>query len=168
LYELFRSFVAKAWDSLVELLGQSFSQTVAKQVLEWVNELKEGKLFSEFLEKLYQTGATHQELHQLVLSSPAALEQFQSAIEKVDGLNDGYEKQAKLAEKFLKGLKFLGGVPAAIIPQGKLVVAAVYIILGGYVVLAGADYVDSHRLKLLDRVPGVRRVVENLLISNPS
>ncbi len=38
--------------------------------------------------------------------------------------------------------------------------AAAYIILGGYVILAGADVVDAQRLRLLDRTPGVRRIAE--------
>jgi hypothetical protein len=38
--------------------------------------------------------------------------------------------------------------------------AAAYIVLGGYVILLGADYVDAQRVQWLDRVPGVRRVVQ--------
>jgi len=44
-----------------------------------------------------------------------------------------------------------------------LVLTALYIVLGGYVIVAGADYVDAHKLSLLNRVPGVRRVVESTL-----
>jgi hypothetical protein len=68
-----------------------------------------------------------------------------------------------LAEKLLKGLKFIGGLSEAVLPQAKLIFAAAHIALGGYVVLAGADYVDSPNIKWLDRVAGVRRVVEGNL-----
>jgi hypothetical protein len=38
-----------------------------------------------------------------------------------------------------------------------------YLALGVYVIAAGGDYVDAPRLQLLDRVPGVRVVVETRL-----
>ena len=86
-----------------------------------------------------------------------------AAIESVDGLDAAYRQQIELAQKLLRGVKFLGNVAAAALPQGRLLLAASYIVLGAYVVLAGADYVDAQRLKLLNRVPGVRQVVETNL-----
>jgi len=129
-------------------------------VLDWVDELQKGKLFGELLEKLYETGATGQALGKLVGDSQADLEQFVAAIESVDELDVACEKQMSLADKLLRGLKFLGGLPAAVLPQGMVLMAAAYIILGAYVVLSAADFVDAQRLKLLNRVPGVRQVVE--------
>jgi hypothetical protein len=38
-------------------------------------------------------------------------------------------------------------------------------VLGVYIVAAGGDYVDAPRLQFLNRVPGVRRVVEARLAS---
>jgi len=38
--------------------------------------------------------------------------------------------------------------------------AAAYLVIAGYAILTGADYVDAARLKFLNRVPGVRQVVE--------
>ena len=38
-----------------------------------------------------------------------------------------------------------------------------YIAITGYAVLAGADYVDAERVKLLNRVPSVHQVVEGSL-----
>jgi hypothetical protein len=164
LYVLFRDFAIKAYGSVIALLGQPLAQTAAQQVLEWVDDLREGKLFGELLEKLYETKQTGQELSRLVTDSQAGLEEFVSAIEGVDGLDTSYREQTNLAEKLLRGLGFLGGVPVAVLPQGKVLLAAVYIVLGAYVLLAGADYVDAQRLKLLDRVPGVRQVVETNLV----
>jgi hypothetical protein len=46
------------------------------------------------------------------------------------------------------------------------VVAATYVAICGYVVLNGADYVDADRVKILNRVPGVRQVVvANLVVA---
>ena len=165
LYDLFRSFVSKVYDALVALVGEILMQKAGQKVLEWLNDLKEGKYFTEILEALYQTKPTQEELKKFVGDSQAALEKFTSAIQGVDGLSDGYGNQVKLAEKLLKGLKFTGGLSESVLPQAKLIFAAAYIALGGYVVLAGADYVDSPRIKWLDRVAGVRRTVEGSLKS---
>ena len=56
-------------------------------------------------------------------------------------------------------------MPAAVLPFGTAIMAAVYIVLCAYVVLTGADYVDSERFKLLNRFPGIRQVVEANLAS---
>ena len=45
-------------------------------------------------------------------------------------------------------------------PQGQLLLAASYIVLGSYVILAGGDAVDAPLLELFDRTPGVRCVVD--------
>jgi hypothetical protein len=44
-----------------------------------------------------------------------------------------------------------------------VLMAAAYSAILGYAVLVGADYVDAERVKLLNRVPGVRQVVEQSL-----
>ncbi len=160
LYNLFREFVIHSYNSLLALIGQQVAQTVAKQVLEWVNELKYGKLFGDLLEKLYETQQMAQDLSQIVAHSQVHLEKFVTAIEGVDELNNRYRQQMDLIEKFLKGVRILGGISVAVLPMSKLLVAAAYIMLAGYVIFTGADYVDAQRLKLLDRVPGVRQVVE--------
>jgi hypothetical protein len=165
LYSLFREFVINSYNSVLSLLGQQVAQAVSEQVLEWVNEIRYGRLFSELLEMLYQTKQTGEQLGQVVNDSSVNLEKFVTAIEGVDGLNDRYGQQVDLIDKLLKGVRFLGAVSAAILPLSRLLVAAVYILLGGYVVLSGADYVDAQKLTLLARVPGVRQVVESNLAS---
>ena len=160
LYELFRDFAIRAYDSLVALLGQHLAQTTAQRVLEWLEGFKEGEQFGELLERLYGTRRTGRDLGQLVAESQAGLEQFAAAVDRVDGLEAAFGQQVDLSEKLLKGLRFLALVPATALPQGRLLMAAAYIVLGAYVVLAGGDYVDAPRLERLGRVPGVRRVVE--------
>jgi hypothetical protein len=160
LYDLFRSFVSKVYDALAALVGESLMQKVGQKLVELVNELKGGKYLPEILEALYQTKPTKEDLNKFVDDSKAAIEKFDSATQAVEGLNEGYGSQVKLVEKLIKGLEFIGGLSEMIIPQGKLILAAAYIGLGAYVVLAGADYVDSPNIKWLDRVVGVRRVVE--------
>jgi hypothetical protein len=165
LYNLFRDFAVKAYDSLVALLGQQLAQTAAQRVVEWFEEFKEGEQFARLLERLYETDQTRRDLSRLVAESRANLESFTAAIQRVDGLDAAFGQQADLAEKLLRGLKVLALIPAAALPQGRLLMAAAYVVLGAYVVLAGGDYVDARRLERLGRVPGVRQVVEGQLVA---
>jgi hypothetical protein len=161
LYDLFLNFIGKIHDAILALVGESLMQKAGQKVVEWVSEVKNGKYFPDILESLYQTDPTKGELKILISDSQATLDKYTSAIEAVGGLKDGYGSQVELADRLLKGLKLMGPLP--VLPQAKLILAGIYIVLAGYVVLAGADYVDSPRLKWLDRVAGVRRTVEGSL-----
>ena len=159
LYELFRSYVSGAIESLIALVGRPVLEEATNQALEWVSELKGGKLFGQILQKLYQTDKTAEELRLEIAASQAGLEQFAAAIQDVDRLDSAFHQQIKLAEKLLKGLRFVGGVTAAALPASKLLLAGVYMVLGVYIVAAGGDYVDAPHLEFMNRVPGVRQVV---------
>jgi hypothetical protein len=160
LYNAFRDLFKRAYESVIELLGRQLAEIAGQQVLEWIQELKEGASLIEILERFYQTEQTAQNLQDLANSSTANLDQFIIAIQSVSGLDAAYRQQINWAEKVLQGLKWFGTLSAAALPQGELLIAALCITLGGYVILVGADYVDSPNLTLLDCVPGVRHIVE--------
>jgi len=160
LYTLVRSYISGAFESLIALVGRPALEAATNQALEWINEMKEGKLFGELLLKAYGTDQIMEELHLRIAGSQAGLEQFVAAVQDVDKLDSAFHQQIKLAEKLLKGLRFVGGISTAALPASKVVMAAVYLVLGIYIVLAGGDYVDAPRLQFLNRVPGVRQVVE--------
>jgi hypothetical protein len=168
LYDLFREFVLNALRSLVALLGETVAQAATGQVLVWVDELRSGTLFSDLLEQLYETRKTRDELARIVEGSQASVDALVAAIRSVDGLCDAYRRQVDLADSVLRVLRFLGGVPASALPHGRLLLAASYILVGGYVILAGADYVDARRLSLLSRVPGVRDLINVHLATGSS
>lgn len=163
LQELVRSFLGQAWTSLQTLLGPALTQVVGEKVAGWIKEAGTGKKFAELVEKLYGTELTAKTLAKLATESGAGLPKYIAAIQGVDALEAAYRKQVELVTKILKAIKFVAVSPAATLPHGRLLVAAAYILLGGYIVLAGGDYVDAQKLKLLDRVPGVRKVVETNL-----
>jgi len=163
LYELFRSYVTSAVESLIALVGRPTIEATTNQALEWIGKLGEGELLGQHLQRLYETDRTVAELGQDIAASQAGLDQFVAAIQDVDRLDGAFHQQIKLAEKLLKGLRFVGSVATAALPASKLLQAGIYMILGVYVVAAGADYVDAPHLRLLDRVPGVRQVVEKRL-----
>lgn len=163
LYNLFRDFLFKAYNAFVALLGPQLSKIVGEQVTEWVEKISDGEPIPDLLEKLYETEETKEALQQEIETSKAKLDRFTAAIEQVGKLNDALGKQTNLVEKILPKLKWAALIPAAALPQGQLLMAAAYIVLSGYVILNAADYVDAPRLQRLDRVPGVRRVIETHL-----
>ncbi len=75
-----------------------------------------------------------------------------------------FGQQIGTIDRLLKGLRLFSAVPTTVVPQGKLLMAAAYIVIGGYVVLAGADFVDAPHLRWLNRVPGVHQVVATNLV----
>jgi hypothetical protein len=159
LYGLFRDFAFKAYESVVALLGPSAAKIVGQQVMNWIGEVKEAKFFSNLLEKMYQTKQTEASLLPMVKDSKANHQKFVSAIADIEKLSQEFSRQTALVDKLLKGIKYLGAVPVAVLPYGGLLMAAIYVAICGYVVLNGADYVDADHIKLLNRAPGVRQVV---------
>lgn len=164
LYELVRGFLGQAIDSIKSLLGPTLAKTVGDEVVGWIKGAATGKKFTLLVGKLYQTEPTAKALTKLAKDSPVGLDKLVAAIQGVDALEAAYRKQIELVGKILKVIKYVGLAPPATLPQGQLVLAAVYILIGGYVVLAGGDYVDAQRLKRIDRVPGVRKLVETNLV----
>ncbi|AVH63777.1 MULTISPECIES: hypothetical protein [unclassified Nostoc] len=165
LYNAVREFFNRAYESVIELIGQQLAQTAGEQAVEWINEIKEGASLSTILEKLYLTQQTNQELNDLAASSEAKLEQFITSIKGVSRLEPAYYQQIRWAEKILKAVKWFGTISMTVLPQGELLIASLCILIGAYVIFLGGDYVDSPKMTHLDRVPGVRRVVETNLVT---
>jgi hypothetical protein len=168
LYELFRQFAWNAYESLLALLGPSLAKTAVSKAVEWVSETLQGERFEKLLEALYETRAIAEDLKQRAGSSQAEAEQVAPAKVALAALVERHKKQSDLATQLAKGLSWLGAVPAAALPHGQLLRGAAYLALAAYVILSGADYVDAPRLKLVDRLPGVRSVVEAALWPGPA
>jgi hypothetical protein len=163
LYELCRAFALKAYDALLALLGPALARMAAQQVVTWVTQLQSGAEFGKLLEKLYETASTGAILGQLAATSPAAPDRFASAGDAINALKTQYAQQIDLADKVLTGLALIGIAPAAAIPQGRLLLATAFIVLGSYVILTGADFVDAPHFWRLNRVPGVREIMAHNL-----
>ena len=163
LYNAFRDLAIQSYDSLLVLLGRQLAGAAARHVMEWLEKLRQGELFGQLLEALYQTALTNQALRPIVEGSQADLSRFVASIESVDVLNERYGRQSEFAAKLLRAVAFLGTLPITVLPQPKLLLAAAHIVLAAYVVLCGADFVDAPQLRLLNRVPGVRQAVEGHL-----
>jgi hypothetical protein len=162
-------FALKAYDSVIAALGPTVSKIAGQKVLDWFAEVKEAKFFGRVLEQMYGTKKTQEELVPIINQSTAQSEDFTAATQKLVKLGDLCSYQLGLIDKLLKGVKFLGAIPVAILPYGALLMALFYVSTCAYVVLSGADYVDAETIKLLDRVPGVRQIViTSILISSVS
>jgi hypothetical protein len=160
LYRLFVDFASKAYESILALLGPAVTKIAGQQVLKWLGEIQNAKLFGGWLEKLYQTKETETALQSLISQSAAEQQKFVIAIAGIASLSDSCLKQIGLVDKLLKGLRYLGGIPVVVLPYGALIMALVYVGICSFVVLNGADYVDAAHVKWLNRVPGVREIVE--------
>ena len=160
LYNLFRGFAIQAYEVVLALVGNQLAQTMAGKVVEWFDQVQKGRKFEELLEWLYQTGPTGRDLGTFIKDSKATPDRFLKAFQEVAALEGRVRWNLDLASKFVAGLRYIGGVPVAALPQGQLLLAASYIVLGSYVILAGGDAVDAPLLELFDRTPGVRCVVD--------
>ena len=163
LYNAFRDLAIQSYDSLLVLLGRQLAGAAARRVMEWLEKLRQGDLFGQLLEALYETAVTREALRPMVEGSQADLSRFVAGIEAVDVLNEQYGRQSEFAAKLFRAMAFLSTLPITVLPQPKLLLAAAYIVLAAYVVLCGADFVDAPQLRLLNRVPGVRQAVEGHL-----
>jgi len=159
LYGLFRDFAFRAYESVIALLGPTVAGIVGQQVVNWISEIKELNFFSNFLERIYCTQQTRAALLPLINESSSAGPQYAAAILEIEKLGEVHLRQTTLVNKLLKGLKYLGSVPVAVLPYGSLLMAAVYVAICGYVVLNGADYVDADQVQVFNRVKGVREIV---------
>jgi hypothetical protein len=159
LYGLFRDFAFKAYESVIALLGPTVAGIVGQQVVNWISEIQELNYFGTFLERIYGTQQTRAALLPLVNESKSNAKQYSAAILEIERLGEIHLSQTTLVDRILKGLKYLAAVPVAVLPYGSLLMAAVYVAICGYVVLNGADYVDADRVKIFNRVRGVRQIV---------
>lgn len=162
-YALVREFALNAYNALVALCGPAIAQSAAQQALAWLNDVAAGQRFATLLEQLYETKQTGEQVDRFIAESQADLGKFAVALQGVEALRTGFGEQLNLIDRLLQGFRLFGGAAVSALPQATVLMAAAYLIITGYAILAGADYVDAVRLKFLNRVPGVRQVVESSL-----
>jgi hypothetical protein len=160
LYQAAQTLVGHVYQSVMALLGQELAERSAQLMQTWLEEMKEGAWFDELLERLYQTQDTEHRLQSLVETSSIDLPHCLASAQDLDLLGRRYCSQTKLVDKILKLSKYLTVLIPASFPQGRLLLAATYLLLGSYVVLLGGDCLDAQRLGRLNRVVGVSQLVE--------
>ncbi len=163
IYDLFREFAFRSYDALLALLGTHMAEATADQMVAWLAQLRSGEELARLLERTYGTAQLGAALGDLMASSQASPAKFTSATLALASLCTAYATQTKLVRQLLRGLVLFGIAPATFLPQGGLVLLAAFLVLTGYIVLAGADFLDAPAYEPLDRVPGVRHIVEQAL-----
>ncbi len=158
LYGRARDTLVSAYASIRALLGDTAAKAAGAQMKAWVDELASGALFATVVEAWYRTAEARQQLGARIDASAPPAARWASAVNGLGGLSRQYAGQADLTDKLLKGLKIVGLLPPAALPEGTLLLGAAYVALGGYIVFAGADAVDAP--VGLQRVAGIRRIVE--------
>jgi hypothetical protein len=164
LIQLAKDYIAKAFDALKNLLGSQLFEMAMNLAREQLEKLKTKKeeFTAKAIEKLYETDKTNKAIGDLIGESGATIEKIEAASRGVSQLSEAFEKQVSLIEKFYGYVGYAKLLPIAKVPQANLVIALVYLLLGGYIIISGADFVDAPNLdvKILNRVPGVKSVIE--------
>lgn len=156
--------LAESARSASTLMEQPVLESAVRQVLVWLEEIRGGRVVSVLLERVYATESTVERLHSLIESSPGPVEPFAKALQALNDLSEDYSRQARISGQILQGARWVGGGLTTIFPQASLIMAVLYLTIGGYGILSGADYVDSPKLKLIRRIPGVRLRVEEQIV----
>lgn len=146
--------------SVSNLMEQPILESATRQVLGWLEEVRGGRIVSALLEKAYETEMTGRNLHGLIDSAAEPLEPFSKALKALEELCEDYSRQSRISGQILQGARWIGGGLTTVFPQASLIMAILYLTVGGYGILSGADYVDAPRLKLMKRTRGVRLRVE--------
>ncbi|MGQ9490047.1 MAG: hypothetical protein ACUVR4_01865 [Anaerolineae bacterium] len=156
-------FVLMANEKLLALLGLDALQEARKLLADWIEQLRQGTLFPRLADRILRTRATEAEVRRWVAAYQGPEPALWTARAAVDQLAGHFAAKARLADKVVTGLAVAKVLPPLLTPAGRLAVAAAYLALLAYLVGSGYDHVDSDRVKLLDRVEGVRGVSRRLL-----
>ncbi len=165
LYELVNQYVGRAHETILALLGRELSRIAVDRAMAFFETLRDGSLLGDLLERLYETQRTRQDIEAMITDSHADPDALARVTDQIAKLGADFDDIMEFVGKLISGLKYVGMIPAVTMPQAQLVMAASHAVLFTYIVLAGADFADSQRIKMLNRVPGVRDLVTSALYS---
>jgi hypothetical protein len=164
LYSLCRDFIAKAYNSIVSLIGDELAKLIGDKVVAWLKEVKEVHLFGDWLKNAYKVATIQAGLETQIQASNRETVRFAEAVDDVGSLTKRFGQEMDLTKKLIRGIGYLRFVPGLTSPQGLLLRASAYSLLLGWVVFDGADYLDSPGMELLTRVPGIPAVVATKIL----
>jgi hypothetical protein len=159
IYQICRDFFVSAYEALVALIGAPVLKVATDQFIEWMDDLRDGKLLSELLAQAYAIDASAAFIREQIRLRPVPVERLVVAALQIGTLDHVYGRQVELVERFLKRGRIIGNLLAAAFPQLGVFLAGLYAALGSYAILTGADFVDAPGMLRLDRVPGVKQHV---------
>jgi hypothetical protein len=112
------------------------------------------------LETLYATQKLQSELTELVKNSAADLPKYTNAINAVEKLEQNHKSQLATVKKVLDFSKNLRNyTPIDKLSGVRSILVASYGLASAYIILYGADCLDSPNLTLVDLVKGIDQLV---------
>lgn len=156
-------FVLAANEKLLALLGPDALQEARKLLEAWIEQMRQGTLLPKLADRILRTRATEAEVRRWIAAYGGPEDALWTARDAINQLAGHFAAKARLADKVVAGLAVAKVLPPLLTPAGRLAVAAAYLALLAYLVGSGYDHVDSDRIRLLDRVEGVRGVSRRLL-----
>ncbi len=157
-------FVLAANDKLLALLGPEVLEEARKLLDAWIEQLRQGTLFPRLADRILRTRTVEAEVRRWAAAYQGPEDGLWAARDAVNRLAGRFAAKARLADKVVAGLAVAKVLPPLLTPAGRLAVAAAYLALLAYLIGSGYDHVDSDRIKLLDRVEGVRGISKRLLL----
>ena len=159
LYTLCRDFVRKMYDSILALIGDELAKLIGDKVVSWVKEAKDKHLFADWLITAYGVENIKQAVATRIAASSAELSRFSDTNDRLDDLAGHFGRDMELTKKLIKGLGYLKFVPGLGGPEGLLFRGAAYVLVLGWALADGADYLDAGKMDLIDRIPGVAALI---------
>jgi hypothetical protein len=166
-HAVIQGFFANAVAALQKLVGKKILDKTSSWLVGWIGDLDKGETVGKLLGKLYQSEELNKELGRQIRNSTTDPANFSATAQKVQTLRTSYQRQLKVLRGISTSLKFANLLPFYALPQVKLGVAGLYVLLGSYVMVAGADYLDVETVKFINLVPGLRQVIREGLPPAP-
>lgn len=162
--------LVRAYDKVLKALGQEAASEVRQQATRWIQMLESETTLERLLWGLYERQRILENIQARAQQAPQALmsDAFSAVLSEMHDLSERFRQQRQSIEWVLRGLAFTKGWLFTIEPWGPLAVTAMYVSTLGYTVYAGGDYVDwfrTEQIQPLKRVPGLRDIVRETLVS---
>lgn len=171
--------LAQVYNWIRTLLGKEIEAEARQQVGEWLKDIKQeqpdGKFakgfFGQLVTKIYNPSAVQNDVKSWVASTQVEVGQINQTTETVENLAKKHEVRTKQIDRILTLIAFFKKIPAIKTPQGQVITATVLLGVLVYTLYSGYDYIrdgqivlnEDFRLKIPDRVVGVRETVQQTL-----
>jgi hypothetical protein len=161
-------FVLVANEKILALTGLNAvaeaQKATQKALGGWLEQLQNGAAFSKLAKRVLGTKAIETEIGGWLAAYEGSGEALSAAQDQVSRLAGQYAAKARVVQKVNAGLSLVKLAPPVRTPVGSAALAVVYLGLLTYTLGSAYDHVDSDRIGLLDRVEGVRGVMQRALV----
>ncbi len=161
-------FILIANEKILALTGLNAlaeAQKAAQKALGgWLDQLQSGAVFAKVAGRVLGTRAIETEVGNWLTAYQGSDDALNAARDQIGQLAGQYAAKARVVQKVNSGLSLVKLAPPVRTPVGSAALAVVYLGLLAYTLGSAYDHVDSDRIGLLDRVEGVRGVMQRALV----